>query len=116
MPTKNIRQGPYIGQMDTRIAFERVTESLSSTGTPVETWATLRECFAYREMQKAGSEEDFHADQRVSITAEVFIVRYFAGLTEKDRINFDGTLYNILNIDDTIARKRFLKIYVEKRI
>lgn len=116
MPTKNLQQGPYIGQMDTRIVFERVTETLSTTGTPLETWATLRECFAYREMQKAGSDEGFQADRVVSITAQVFIVRYFEGLTEKDRINISGVLYDILNIDDTVGRKRFLKIYAEKRI
>ena len=116
MPTKNLQQGPYIGQMDTRIVFQRVTEALSSTGTPLETWATLRECFAYREMQKAGSDEGFQADRVVSITAQVFIVRYFEGLTEKDRINISGVLYDILNIDDTLGRKRFLKIYAEKRI
>jgi SPP1 family predicted phage head-tail adaptor len=115
MPTKNLQQGPYIGQMDTRIVFERVTETLSSTGTPVETWATLRECFAYREMQKSGSDEAFQADQMTSITAQVFIVRYFDGLTEKDRISISGVIYYILNIDDTLGRKRFLKIYAEKR-
>ena len=116
MPTKNLRQGPFIGQMDTRIIFERVTEALSASGTPVETWATLRETWAYKEKQNTGDSEQFHADRQTAISTEVFIVRYFDGLTEKDRINFGGILYDILMIDDTITRKRHLKIHAEKRV
>ena len=116
MATRNLRQGPFIGQMDTRITFERVTEALSSTGTPVETWAELRKTWAYREKQNTGDAEQYHADRQVAISTEVFIVRYFTGLTEKDRINFGGILYDILMIDDTIDRKRHLKIHAEKRV
>lgn len=101
-----------IGTMDRRIVIERHTSTQDAFGGDVETWATLTTLWASR--QDASDSERLSAAQVNAVQMSRFVVRSSTvtrGVTAKDRINHDGSVWDIQGIKETRhGRKRFLEI------
>lgn len=100
------------GQLDRRITIQRATIAQDAFGGDVETWADLTTISAARTDVKDG--ERLAAEQVNSSLMSRFKVRSSIatrGITPKDRINYDGGIWDIHGIKETKeGRKRFLEI------
>ena len=104
---------PAIGELDRRITIQRVTEGAQNGfGEPVETWANLATVWARR--QDVSDAEKVTAGQRASAIMTRFVIRSSTTaktITAKDRLSYDGTLWNIHGVKETAeGRNRFLEI------
>lgn len=99
----------YIGQLDQRIRIESSTSSRGTSGQEVLTWATFAECWAAVEYPGTRSGEGVEADQEVSTTAVVFVIRRRDGMNKKMRIVYNEDYYDIENIFGT-SRDSFWRV------
>lgn len=95
--------------LDRRLEIQRKTVTQSSSGEPVETWATLATVWAQK-LPDRGQER--HATrQLVGSAVMMFRTRYRAdlALTVQDRLVFDGKTWDIHDIRE-IGRRVFTEI------
>ncbi len=96
------------GNFDRLIRFERNTPAtIDSIGAPVAVWAKLREAWA--KVSPVSGAETFKSAKELSSRVSLFYCHYFAGLTAKDRISYDGLKWDILGIKE-IGRRELLEI------
>jgi len=92
------------------ITLQRVTIERNGLGEGVETWATL----ATRKAQRADV-SDGEAVRAAEVGAQIttrFTIRYsseIASLNARDRLVFEGKLYNITGVKEK-QRKRWLEV------
>jgi SPP1 family predicted phage head-tail adaptor len=92
------------GKLRHRIIIEQATLGRSATGEVTKTWATFATLWSER---RDGKSREFLAAQAVqSEVHTLFVTRYFAGVTNLMRVNFEGVLYDIHAVTDPDDRKR----------
>lgn len=84
------------GKADRQIVIERATVTTDDYGGEVATWSTI--CKPWAEINYGRGEERRQAAQESASLAATFRVRAnpnTAGVTTKDRIQFDGSAWDI---------------------
>lgn len=94
-----------IGERRDRIRFEQPTATRSASGGEVWAWERVAEVWAKVIYQNTRSEEQVLADQVVASTAIAFDIAYRDGITEKMRIVFDGSNFDIMYIQKPDYKK-----------
>lgn len=95
------------GRLDRTITVQRVTSAVDDFGTPVESWsdiATLR-----AEIVQASTREFFKDDAPRDNATIVFRTRFLDGITNADRVAYDGRLFDITDTKE-IGRRRGLEL------
>ena len=103
------------GKLDRKIILQRFTETRDEYNEPVKTWATLATRSASYEPLSDG--EKFSASETAAEASARFVIRYssaVADLDPKDRLTFDGVVYQILRVKE-IGRREGLEITVSGR-
>lgn len=98
------------GPLDRKIILERFTETRDAFNEPVKTWATLATRSASYTPLSDG--EKFSASETAATASARFVIRYsavVADLDPKDRLTFDGVVYQILRVKE-IGRREGLEI------
>lgn len=107
---------PGAGKLDRRTTVQRFTSTRNDLNEEVRTWADLTTVWAQR--RDASDGERFAADQVGSYLMTRFVVRSSSvtrAVTPVDRIEYDGTLWNIKGVKETIqGRNRFIEITAVK--
>lgn len=101
-----------VGQLDRRITLKTRTTVQTSTGYARETWTDLATVWAQL-VDRGGAEREV-SEQEVGVRRVAFIIRYRSDIGAADRIEYDGDIYDITNIEE-VGRRRFLKISAEWR-
>jgi head-tail adaptor len=96
-----------LGDFYNYITIQRYTSAADDTGDVVLTWADLVSLFAER--IEGGGTEKTTSDQITGINYVTWKIRYYPGLTVKDRISFESSYWQIENIA-TEGRKAFLHL------
>ncbi len=78
------------------LTIQRAAETLNEAGSPVAVWADLARLRA--EKIEAGTTEFIRAAGATDETVMVFRTRFVAGVTNADRISFNGAAFNIKEI------------------
>mgnify|MGYP001093808054 CR=1 FL=1 len=94
------------GKLDRTIQIQRFSSAPNDFGTPVETWtdvATLRAQIIQ------SSTEEFIKDGAVDETAIIFRTRWISGVTTADRIQYEGSQFNIRETRE-IGRRKGLEL------
>ncbi|PBB85733.1 phage head closure protein [Mesorhizobium sp. WSM3876] len=100
------------GRLDRRINIQRVTEGRDPTyGAVTETWADWKTGVPAGLTQSTGR-EFLNVDQPVSERRKLFLIRYIADLTFRDRVVFESANYDIKDIRE-IGRRRFQEVQCE---
>jgi SPP1 family predicted phage head-tail adaptor len=100
-----------IGQMDRKITIQRKSSStVDAAGSPVESWSTHWRTWA-KFVPMSGS-ESLRIERQVGSEIARFFVRFYDDITIKDRISFDGKLWDIQNIRE-LGRRESLEILAE---
>jgi SPP1 family predicted phage head-tail adaptor len=98
------------GFLDRRITLQRATTERNWFNETIETWNTLAAVYANK--ADASASESYRAQEvGADITAR-FTIRYstsVADLNPRDRLSFDGLLYNITGVREK-QRKRWIEI------
>ena len=81
------------GRLDQRVTIERVTYTQDPMGGMTEEWAPLATLWAA--VEPLNGREFFAASTTLSETTTRIRIRYRPDLTVIDRINHNGTLYDI---------------------
>ncbi len=103
------------GKLDRRITFQSHIKTTDAYGEQVESWSDTLTVWAFVEQDFTNStDEETQADKITAIGVTAFSIRYRSGITEQMRINFEGTIYNILAIAE-IPRRVGIKIRAERK-
>lgn len=105
-----------IGRMDRLLSIERNTPTTNDLNEEVDSWAEVFKTWAKRTDVSDG--ESIAAGVLGSAQMSRFVVRSDSltrSMTPKDRINYDGDVWNIKGIKETAhGRRRFLEITVAR--
>jgi len=101
-----------IGKLDRRIIIERLTEgAVNGFNEPAETWATFIAVWAKRADVSDG--EKVAGGQLGGAQVSRFTVRSSTktrSVTGKDRLNYDGSIWNLTGAKETkLGRNRFIE-------
>jgi SPP1 family predicted phage head-tail adaptor len=89
-------------KMDRKITLQRGSATIDAYGTPSFAWANLATVPA--QMIQRSTTEFVRAQGATEAEILVFRLRYFAGLTNADRLLFEGRTFNITEISE-LGRK-----------
>jgi head-tail adaptor len=92
------------------VAFERVTRTGNGSGGFDETWAAIDGSVTRAHVKALSGSERFQSDRVEATTRWRIVVRYFAGLTEVDRVIIRNRAHNIRFINNVEMRDRWLEI------
>jgi len=101
------------GRLDRRIRLERDTGAVDpASGERVAVWATLGPEKLWASRRRAGSSETLAAAELSAAVSDVFEIRWdstWADVNPKDRLVFEGRVYQIVSVDE-IGRREGLRI------
>lgn len=95
------------GRLDRVIVIQRYAASVNEYGTPSFTWSNLTALRA--QIVQASTEEFIRAFGASDETLIIFRTRYHGGVTNADRVVFEGREFNIKDLKE-IGRRRGLEI------
>lgn len=95
------------GRLDRIITIQRYTASVNENGTPSFAWTNLTAMRA--QIVQTNTEEFIRAFGASDETLIIFRTRFHDGLTNADRIMFDGEAFSIKDMKE-IGRRRGLEI------
>lgn len=86
------------GKLDRRLVIQRKSITYSSSGAPVESWATLATVWA--QARPVRGDERFSTRQLVGSAVMTFHIRYRSdlALSVLDRLSYDGKTWDIADI------------------
>lgn len=99
------------GKLDRVIAIQRAAHVPNDAGTPVATWGNLATLRAELVAPRAAHER-IAAQGAVDRAAVVFRTRFLAGVTNADRIVFEGRAYGLKDVT-VLGRNRGLELTAE---
>ena len=100
------------GSLDERIIIQTVTETVSGNGERTEAWSTYLTCWAGVDYSSGG--ESYEGGQVTASNTVVFMIRYYAGITEKMRVSYQSAYWDIEKIVEQ-GRERYLLLTAKKR-
>lgn len=105
-----------IGRMDRRITFQEVIGSPGDYNVNNTTgWADISSnATVYAQVEEGLGNEAYEGDQLVSIKQSKMTIRYRTDINARNRIVYEGLIYEILSIRE-IVRRRYLEIKVEEK-
>lgn len=100
-----------IGKLDRRITLQTMTSTRGDMGEDVQTYSTLVIVWAW--VRFGSGQERMLADKNTVTADAIFTIRWRSGITEKTRISWDGTTYDIIHIAEA-ERKKYLALTAKK--
>lgn len=107
-------------RLDRRITLQRSTDTQDEYGSPVKAWADLATVWANYKPVSDGEKfsERLNGGEVAATLSARFAVRYdsaWADLNPKDRLIFEGRLFDIANVKEVHGRRAFLEITASER-
>lgn len=100
------------GDLDRRIVLQRATVTLDGFGGEVETWAPLRTVWA--QYLPGPGREAWRSAEVAAVTEARFIIRWGQGVTVRDRVLYDGKVYDVRGVIE-IGRREGQELSVSSR-
>ncbi|MBH0239123.1 phage head closure protein [Methylobrevis albus] len=96
------------GTLDRRIVIQRlVTDSVTEYNEPITSWQEIATVWASYTQDSATERDD--GRQRYTEVTSTFRIRWLGGITERDRIIYDGQTFGIASLKE-IGRREGLEI------
>ena len=100
----------HAGMLRTPCQFQRKDKVSDGSGGWSEDWATLSGAATRCHFKALSGGERFQAQRAEATTRNRIVCRYFAGLTEADRVVIGGRRYDITFINNIELRNRWFEI------
>lgn len=81
------------GRLDRKVTIQVNTPTKDDFGGEADSWGTL--AIVWAEITQVSGRETFEADQIAAVAQVRFRIRYRSDVTAKNRISYNGNLYNI---------------------
>lgn len=107
----------HIGRLDRIVTIESYTMASNQYSSKrIKTWTTYKSGVPASKDYRSGSGSDemIEADQRVSVSGGIWVIRYDSGVTDKMRILYDSKYYYIVRVKE-IGRGRGMELTTELR-
>lgn len=91
------------GKLDRRVTIQRATTASNSFNEPIETWADVATVWGQQRPNRGN--ERFAAQEVAGSAVMTFQIRYRSDVTVKDRLSYDGRLWNILDVRELGRRE-----------
>lgn len=98
--------------MDRQITLQRFTTTTSAIGEQVKTWSALVTVPAMYRPDPGN--EGVNGDKREAELPVLFTIRYYSGLNPKDRLTYEGQVYNILAVSE-VGRRHLMEIKAKRQ-
>ncbi|OQM74710.1 phage head closure protein [Manganibacter manganicus] len=95
------------GKLDRTISIERLTETVTPSGSVVTAWTNLATVRA--EIVTQSASEFLTGFGEAEAGTIVFRIRYLAGITTADRVSYTGQAYDLKEVTE-IGRRRGLEL------
>lgn len=93
------------GSLDRLIAIEHAAAAVSDAGTPIKTWAVLRNVWAQMLQSNTGDRDG--AGGAATEQSLTFRIRWFDGLTLEHRVVYSGQTFEIKSIREIGRREGY---------
>ena len=100
------------GRMDRQVTLQRFTVAQTGIGEPLKSWSTLATVPAAYKPSPGG--EPVNGDKVEAELPVVFTIRYYSGLNPKDRLQYEGTIYNILAVTE-VGRRHLMELRARRQ-
>ena len=100
----------HAGMLRTPCQFQRKTRISDEAGGWYEDWSNLAGAATQCHFKALSGGERFQAQRAEATTRNRIVCRYFAGLTEADRVVIGGRRYDITFINNIELRNRWFEI------
>jgi SPP1 family predicted phage head-tail adaptor len=100
-----------IGNLDRRIVLKDYTTSQNDYGELEQTWTTTATTWAW--VRFGAGNERMIANKETVVGDCIFTIRYRTGVTERTKVVFDSTDYDIQHIAQ-IGRRKYLELTARK--
>jgi SPP1 family predicted phage head-tail adaptor len=95
------------------VTFERVTETVDAYGARLRAWGPIAGAPSRAMVRPLSGGERYASARTEATSTHRVVVRYFEGLTERDRVVIRARPYNIRFIANVDMADRWLEISVE---
>jgi SPP1 family predicted phage head-tail adaptor len=99
------------GKLDRTITIQRMTETVSASGAVASAWTNIATVRA--EIVQLSAGEFLASFGEAESKAIVFRIRYLAGITNEDRVTYEGQSYDLKQVAE-IGRRRSLELHCER--
>jgi SPP1 family predicted phage head-tail adaptor len=99
------------GKLDRTIIIQRPTKAKNEYHTPVPAWLNIATVRA--EIVQLSAAEFLASFGEAENKAIVFRIRYLAGITNEDRVSYEGQSYDLKQVAE-IGRRRALELHCER--
>lgn len=105
------------GKLNRRIKLYQPTLAIQTTGQRTESWTEADEVWA--QFVDGRGKEAFEGEQKVSVTAASFVIRYRDDVKDNWEVEENSIRYQILSHQEVtitgVSRHRFLALYVQRK-
>jgi len=105
----SLKQQIAIGAMDRKITIKKLVSSEENELGEVVSNIYTETLVAAHIMQNDKDENESNLQKQTVVNVVTFVIRWI-NLNHEDTIIYNTKEFDILNIDDTLGRKRFLKV------
>ena len=99
----------YAGQLREHCDILRASTVQNANGYPVSTWNTLHQNVACDVLNVSG--KDFFAAMAAGAQDVITVtLRWINGLSTEDRVRWDGTVYEILEVNKLGAKRDYMQL------
>ncbi len=110
----NLSQNKKISSLDRKVTIKTITQSQSSSGAVLNTFADLATVWANVDSQ--AKNEKFSMERETVFNKKYFTIRYRTDFDEKAILVYQNKEYDIKSINEIDGtRKRFLILEAERR-
>jgi SPP1 family predicted phage head-tail adaptor len=92
-----------LGKMDRWITIQSEVNTQTADGSYTKTWTTFKQVWSTK-VDKSGN-EGLEQARDTATTSTIFKIRYISTLTQKHRISYNGTTYDIAVIKELGRRE-----------
>lgn len=106
-----------IGNLDQRITIEANTPSRESDGGEISSWSTVATVWASVDYGNSVTmdSEKFEADQNTAVDRVIFTIRHRSDVNKKMRVLFGSEYYDIVAINRSQDRNKYLELVAQGR-
>lgn len=110
--------GMRAGKLRRLVTIQRLTGARDTTNNETDTWKTLATVYAHIEpylgSARSGREE-FSGGQITGLDYTRFHIRYLAGVSPKDRILYNGRVFDIQAVNNRDERNFEMELLAKER-
>lgn len=98
------------GKLDRVITIQRFTNTVADDGAPVQTWTDVATVRA--QLVQSSTDEYIAGRGAADKAVVIFRIRWLDGITNADRVSYEGTIFNLKETKE-IGRRKGLELRAE---